>query len=131
MLSALSRTLARHGYHVLSASGPRQALEIFESNISIQLILSDIHMPGMRGTQLVREVLRLSPRTAGILMTGDGTPTDVPEGVALIKKPFCTQELISEVQLALAQSAEQANGQLWEFPPKIDRNWHSVSGLFS
>jgi hypothetical protein len=50
MLSALERTLTRRGYHVLSANGPRQALEIFKSNTSIQLILSDIHMPGMRGT---------------------------------------------------------------------------------
>ena len=130
ILSALSRTLIRRGYHVLSANGPRQALEIFESNTSIQLILSDIHMPGMRGTQLVREVLRLSPHTAAILMTGDGIPTDLPEGVTLIKKPFCTQELISEVQLALAQSPEQGNDQLREFAPKVDRNGHSVISLF-
>jgi hypothetical protein len=63
-------------------------------------------------------------------MTGDGIPADLPEGVALIKKPFCTQELISEVQLALVQSAEQGNDQFWEIAPKVDRNGHSVISLF-
>ena len=64
-------------------------------------------MPEMRGTQLVSEVFRLSPGTAALLMTGDlASLPDVPQGVAVIRKPFSTQELIFAVQSTLARWAE-------------------------
>jgi DNA-binding NtrC family response regulator len=71
MLASVSKMLSRQGYDVLPASGPRQALEIVRTTPPIQLILSDIAMPEMRGTQLISEVFRLSPQTAGLLITGD------------------------------------------------------------
>jgi hypothetical protein len=55
---------------------------------------------------LVFEVLRLSPETAGLLMTGGVKPPDVPEGVALVRKPFSTAALILTVQSRLTRSAE-------------------------
>jgi DNA-binding NtrC family response regulator len=107
MLASVSRMLSRQGYDVLPASGPRQALEIVRTPPPIQLILSDIAMPEMPGTRLVSEVLQLWPQTAGLLITGAvGNPPDVPEGVAVLRKPFSTAELILAVQLTLAQSAE-------------------------
>jgi two-component system NtrC family sensor kinase len=55
-------------------------------------------MPELRGTQLVAEVLRISPQAAGLLMTGDlSSLPDVPEGVAVIRKPFSPRELILAV----------------------------------
>ena len=107
MLAAVSQLLIRRGYHVLSASGPRQALEIVRTQTPIQLVLSDIEMPEMRGTELICEVARLLPQTTGLLMTaGNTNPPDLPEGVAVVKKPFSTEKLILAVQAALALSAE-------------------------
>jgi len=107
MLATVSQMLSGQGYEVVPASGPRQALEIVRTTPPIQLILSDVSMPEMRGTQLVSEVLRFSPQTAGLLMTGDlASPPDVPEGVAVLRKPFSTAELILAVQSTLTQSAQ-------------------------
>jgi CheY-like chemotaxis protein len=87
--------------------GPHQALEIVRAQTPIQLILADIEMPEMRGTQLICEVARLSPHTASLLMTGgNANPPDLPEGVAVVTKPFSTDKLILAVQAALALSAE-------------------------
>jgi CheY-like chemotaxis protein len=86
MLDAISQMLRREGYEVFPAAGARQALEIVKNN-SPDLVLSDIVMPEMRGTQLVREIVRLSRQTACLLMTGY-FPGDVPDGIALIRKPF-------------------------------------------
>jgi hypothetical protein len=52
------------------------------------------------------EVLQRSPQTAGLLMTGGVEPPDVPEGVAVLRNPFSTAELILAVQSTLTQSAE-------------------------
>ena len=107
MLASVSKMLSRQGYEVLPASGPCQALAIVRTPPPIHLILSDIAMPEMRGTQLVSEVFRLSPQTAGLLMTGDvASPPDLPQGVDVIRKPFSTQELIFAVQSTLARWAE-------------------------
>jgi DNA-binding NtrC family response regulator len=105
MLNAITQMLSREGYEVFSALGPRQALEIVKNN-SPHLVLSDIVMPEMRGTQLVHEVLQLSPRTAVVLMTGYVPGTlDVPVGVPLLRKPFTSQELFHAVEAALGQSS--------------------------
>jgi DNA-binding NtrC family response regulator len=106
MLASVSRILSRQGYEVFPASGPRRALEIVKTRPSVQLVLADVAMPEMRGTQLIAEVFRLSPQTAGLLMTGEVRPSDVPEGVAVLRKPFSTAELILAVQLTLTQSAK-------------------------
>jgi CheY-like chemotaxis protein len=122
MLRAVSQVLSRQGYDVLPASGPRQALQIVRTQTPIQLILSDIEMPEMRGTQLICEVAQLSPQTAGLLMTvGDGNPPDLPEGVAVLKKPFSTEKLILAVQAALALSAE-LSAQLRDLREKASIN---------
>ena len=107
MLATVNQMLSGQGYEVVPASGPRQALEIVRTTPPIQLILSDVSMPEMRGTQLVSEVFRLSPQTAGLLMTGDaGSLPDLPEGVTVLRKPFSTSELLLAVRSTLTQSAE-------------------------
>jgi CheY-like chemotaxis protein len=103
MLDAISQMLRHKGFDVLSAASPRQALQIVQDSRPIHLVVADFLMPEMQGTQLVREVLRLSPKTAGVLMTGY-VPLDVPDGVALPTKPFTSQELFRAIEVALAQS---------------------------
>jgi two-component system cell cycle sensor histidine kinase/response regulator CckA len=97
-LEPLSIVLRRQGYEVFSASGAWQALNIMQTEASIDLLLSDCMMPEMEGPTLVREVMRLSPRTACLLMSGGVIDTD---GVPLLHKPFSTQEMISVIRRAL------------------------------
>ena len=97
--------LRHEGYEVFPAAGPRQALEIIRNISVVHLVLSDVVMPEMQGIQLVREVVRPSPQTVGVLMTGYvRNREDVPDGVALLKKPFTRQELIYAVETALNSS---------------------------
>jgi DNA-binding NtrC family response regulator len=105
-LNATSRILSRAGYEVLPASRPHQALEIIR-NAPIDLVISDVVMPEMRGTELVRKIGRIRPGTARLLITGGLIdPAEVPEGVPLLRKPFSTAELISAASAALERSAQ-------------------------
>jgi FixJ family two-component response regulator len=64
-------------------------------------------MPEMDGTQLVREVAQVSPQTAGLLMTGGASkPSDVPDDVLVLRKPFSTKDLIAAVEATVTRSAE-------------------------
>jgi DNA-binding NtrC family response regulator len=98
ILYATAMFLKGCGYNVLTAEDGEEALKAFaEAPHTIQLVISDVVMPEMRGPQLVRSIKNLSPSTATLLMSG--TWTTVPEeGVALIGKPFTRQKLLATVR---------------------------------
>jgi CheY-like chemotaxis protein len=91
---------------VLRAERARQALEIVRNSGPVDVVVSDIGMPEMQGTQLVREVADLSPRTESMLTTGGSIdPAEIPEGVPVLKKPFSIPDLIT-LQATLARSTQ-------------------------
>jgi DNA-binding response OmpR family regulator len=108
MRDVVSRMLKCAGYEVLLADGPRQGLEIVKNNPPVHLIVLDIMMPEMLGTALIREVARLSPQTAVVLMTASANSVALPSDVPVLKKPFSIRELLSAVQAILARSAQAA-----------------------
>jgi CheY-like chemotaxis protein len=115
VLRAVRAMLSRVGYEVLLAAGARQALEIVRNDPLIDLMLTDVTMPEMQGTALVREIAQISPRTASMLMTGGGVdPSALPEGVPLLRKPFSASKLISAVQEVLAGSVQARDGLVVE-----------------
>lgn len=107
VLNIVSRMLSDAGYEVFSAASPVQALEIVKHPPPIDLLVSDIRMPELLGTQLVQEVARISPQTARLLMTGGVVePDELPAGVQIIQKPLSATELIAAVRAALSRSGQ-------------------------
>jgi len=67
--SALGRVFMDSDFRVLSAPDAASALELLERE-EIAVVVSDNHMPGMRGVELLSAVRQRSPDTIRILMTG-------------------------------------------------------------
>ena len=106
-LDVVNRMLLREGYEVLPSASPHEALETVREVGAVDVVLSDIIMPEMPGTELVREIGELSPRIASVLMTaGHVDAASVPQGVPVLKKPFSRRDLVCAVQAALARSAQ-------------------------
>src|SRR5437588_11008752 len=61
--------LEKAGYEVVTASSGRKALEILQSQ-SVHLVLSDLLMPGMAGTELARQIKDRHPKLPVILVSG-------------------------------------------------------------
>ena len=105
VLNLVKLTLTLDGYEVLATDRPHQALEIVRGGPAVHLVLSDVEMPAMPGTHLIREIARLSPGTVRVLMTGGIIDSaQVPDGVPVLRKPFSIHDLISAVRTSLAQS---------------------------
>lgn len=107
ILSAMRRTLRREGYEVLWAESPEAALARLDER-SVDLVLSDQMMPGMRGIELLAEVGRRQPRAARILITGWAdaiTPDELARlGISdLLTKPWEDSVLKEALRKALAQ----------------------------
>ncbi|HEX4654338.1 MAG TPA: PAS domain S-box protein [Mycobacteriales bacterium] len=98
------RILARNGYHVLAAPDADEALAIAkEHGGSIDLLLTDVVMPGRSGKELAEDVRNLNDRIRVLFMSGYSYDVIVhqgvlEEGVQLIEKPFAAESLLSRVR---------------------------------
>ena len=87
------------GYQFFSASGGEEALKVAELNKEkIDLLLTDINMPGVDGLELAKLFQRKYPETKIILMSGymlsDETVTEIGgREVVFLPKPFTPNEL--------------------------------------
>ena len=107
VLRLTQRILEWAGYRVLSADSGAGALELLEANGSqVHLLLADVVMHGMRGTELVEHVIKRWPLIKVLLMSGYPDGADhrrgvLESGVELIPKPFTPDQLAARVRAVL------------------------------
>ena len=103
----MANYLTRHGYDVLIARNGAEAIQISSARSeSIDLLLSDVVMPGIRGPQLAKILAQSRSEMAVLFMSGytDGSIEDSfesPSGYGLISKPFTWQALGSRIREVL------------------------------
>lgn len=105
----VARHLSKKGYDVAEASDAEQVLlQMSRDRVPFDLVLTDIHLPGLSGVELLRLLLTHSPLRPVIMITGDAD-----EGLArralgygaagYLLKPFQMFELDAAVKQALAR----------------------------
>jgi two-component system cell cycle sensor histidine kinase/response regulator CckA len=104
VLRLVVRMLEGAGYDVLSAPGPAEAVGIVEAQPPIDLVVSDVVMPGLHGPELAGEIKRLSPATAIMLISGCVTEHGLPVGTPFVAKPFSPGVLLETVERVLQAS---------------------------
>jgi two-component system cell cycle sensor histidine kinase/response regulator CckA len=95
--SVAERALTRHGYTVITADNGEEALEILGKGDPIDLLISDVVMPGMDGPTMVREARQKWPELKILFMSGYAEEQlrksiDI-ENVNFLPKPFSVTEL--------------------------------------
>ena len=110
VLALLTRALRREGYRVLEASSPARALALVGRQ-RLDLVVSDIVMPGMRGPELVKQLRRERPRLPALYVSGYASeePDVTSDPLAtLLWKPVSMRKLRSAVRQALDASSQAA-----------------------
>jgi two-component system, cell cycle sensor histidine kinase and response regulator CckA len=103
--------LTARGYTVLAAADPRAALDLAaEREGPIDLLVTDVVMPGMSGPELVRRLDTLRPGLRTLFVSGYTAEalrgrTTLPVGSAFLEKPFDEQSLLRAVRTLLDQHA--------------------------
>jgi PAS domain S-box-containing protein len=100
------RTLRRLKCEPLEAEGPEPALEVLRARPAIDVVLTDLSMPGLTGEDLLRLVGELPTPVPVVVVTGlatDETERRLREGgaVAVLTKPYTTEELRAALASAL------------------------------
>jgi CheY-like chemotaxis protein len=98
--------LRRLGYKTLAASEATEAMRIVTSHSgTIDLLLSDVVMPGMSGPEMADQIRRLRPEMKALFMSGyvkDGTAAGVLTGnERFVQKPFTADALGRAIRAAL------------------------------
>jgi two-component system, cell cycle sensor histidine kinase and response regulator CckA len=91
------RALSRHGYTVVTADNGEDALEILRGGLQVDLLISDVVMPGMDGPTMVGEARKDWPDLKILFMSGYAEEqlrkSINVENVSFLPKPFSVQEL--------------------------------------
>ena len=103
--SVAERALTRHGYKVMTADNGEDALEILDRGEPIDLLISDVVMPGMDGPTMVREARKSRPELKILFMSGYAEEQlrksiDI-ENVNFLPKPFSVTELAEAARRAV------------------------------
>jgi two-component system, cell cycle sensor histidine kinase and response regulator CckA len=103
--SIVMKILKRANYNVLEAQNGEEALRIADSHAGqIDLVVTDMYMPGMRGPEVVQTLLPKRPGLRVLFMSGyadQDARTSIPEGANFLNKPFSGQDLAAAVDAAL------------------------------
>lgn len=103
----LQDMLTRMGYRVSMFTTPQSVLSVIENDLeSVDLIITDLAMPGMSGTELAEKILQINPKLPIILYSGfsDSINKKKAEGLGIreyIQKPITQNKLAKAVRKAL------------------------------
>lgn len=110
ILSSLKRLFRPAGYKILTATGGEEALALMERE-AVDLIVSDMRMPGMNGAQVLAAARARWPETVRILLTGYADITSTIEAInsgqlhRYISKPWDDNEVLLVVREGLEKKA--------------------------
>jgi CheY-like chemotaxis protein len=107
--------LSQNGYQCFEAADGQQALGVLEGIPGVSLVLTDLLMPGMSGTELAKQISREYPQIRIIFMSGytDDPVIHTPDGGSdwFLAKPFTAS--------ALAESVRRALDRPWKGLPEL------------
>jgi two-component system cell cycle sensor histidine kinase/response regulator CckA len=100
---AIVEILRTTGYKVLEAESSTEALEMAQQHSGkIDVLLTDIVMPGLRGPELARRVAKVHPEVQVVYMSGyaEGFPeAQLPSNSTFLQKPFRFVTLLEQLKL--------------------------------
>ena len=102
LVREVARTmLERAGHRVIDAESAEDAIEQFSRLESLDLLVSDVAMPGMTGFELFDRLVERLPSLRVVFISGSPSVADLEtsarKGAPLLEKPFSADTLVSKI----------------------------------
>ena len=109
------RILERAGYSVLEARDGGEAMALMTANVQLEMLVSDVNMPGLSGDEVARQIRTYQPDLKCLFLSGfvDQLFEKRPylwEGEAFLEKPFTRKALLEAVSLLLHDRLDPIHG---------------------
>ncbi|MDX1456057.1 MAG: ATPase, T2SS/T4P/T4SS family [Marinobacter sp.] len=135
ILSALKRVFSRENYELHFATSGQEALEMLDKQ-PVELVMTDFMMPGMNGSELLREIRERWPQTIRLMLTGhantDAVMGSIKAGAVyrFLLKPWNEDDLRLTIALALEQyELIQKNQALEKQTRKQNKDLETIAKL--
>jgi PAS domain S-box-containing protein len=103
------KMLEAHGFRVLEAGSAAEALRRVKEDDAVDLVLTDVVMPHMSGTELAAAVGAVKPHLPLVLMSGYAdAQRSPPPGRNVVQKPFTADALLASIHEALGRARAAA-----------------------
>jgi DNA-binding response OmpR family regulator len=124
-LSIRKVMLETRGYRVLAFNNGEQALEAFRRG-GVDLVLTDLLMPGVDGSRLIEEVKNISPQTPAVLISGRTKiyERDTLADAFLPKGMYEPAELLERIRLLLVR--KRGPKRQGELPARAANAQHAI-----
>ncbi len=109
VLEVAREALCRASYQVVTATSGSQALALLTADSQIDIVVAEVLLHGMRGTELVSTVRRCHPDSATMLMAGYTDDEVIDPSIPLLRKPFSLRTLTEAVEQALWAASRMRN----------------------
>ncbi len=107
----VERLLRRRGFTVLTGGDVNEVLHLAATHEGpIDLVLTDVVMPDMRGPELVDAVRKYHPSAKVVYMSGYVASDTLPRDAAFLAKPFTPDALFARLSAALGQGGAPRSG---------------------
>jgi len=97
----IRKILVRERYRVLEAGTAEEALKLSQGQ-SIDLLITDVMLPGIHGPELARRMQQTAPRLKALFISGYTGEEKIPAGARFLAKPFTLGALLEKVRESLA-----------------------------
>ena len=113
--TSLEKIFQREGMRVFTADGARAALEIVRRH-RVQVVLTDLRMPGTNGVELLRALKEVSPETEVVLMTAYGSVETAVQAMRdgaydFVEKPLKRMTIVKSVRKAAERHSLMAENR--------------------
>jgi CheY-like chemotaxis protein len=107
----MCEVLEREGYKVLACADPKEGIETcLRNSAQIDLLLTDVVMPGMNGREMANQILEILPELRVVFMSGYTEQAllqgELSPRFEYLQKPFTLETLTRKLAQALAQTEE-------------------------
>lgn len=99
------RNIFKNKYEIFIAESGSAGLKILEENIDINVVISDMSMPGMNGIEFTRKAKELNPDLACFILSGYDLTPEISKSIeeGLIKKYFQKPIQVDEINSSIAE----------------------------
>jgi len=105
LLTMMETILTEYGYKVLTAGGGQKALTLLaRDDTKVDLVVTDLVMPGMSGRELAEQIRQLKLATKILCTSGYVMPSDKQAEAAYLRKPFTSLELLAKVRQVITSN---------------------------
>ncbi|NUQ75487.1 MAG: sigma-54-dependent Fis family transcriptional regulator [Polyangiaceae bacterium] len=122
-VASIEKIFQRDGLRVLTADSAKTALEIVRSH-RVQVVLTDLMMPGTSGLELLKAIKQLSPDTEVVMMTAYGTVETAVQAMRdgaydFVEKPLKRMTVIKSVRKAAERQSLVAENRSLRYEIKL------------